>query len=201
VVQITLVIANGKHLTVNAHSHADLFWALRGGGGGTFGVVTSATYRTHSTVPLVAAFFTANMTNRAVAKKFVGEFIRTTPSLSDAGWNGHGLITSLNTFEFAYILPNVSLARANASINPFFSFAQSLASEGLVGLKAYTTSYDSFYDWYMDLYGVDGDDGQNTEIGSRLLPRHVFDDHEKVAEAFIDGQVNWMYVFICIIIE
>jgi hypothetical protein len=27
--------------------HADLFWALKGGGGGSFGVVTRLTLRTH----------------------------------------------------------------------------------------------------------------------------------------------------------
>jgi FAD/FMN-containing dehydrogenase len=42
-----LVTAAGEVLRVDADSHADLFWALRGGGG-NFGVVTSFTYRLHS---------------------------------------------------------------------------------------------------------------------------------------------------------
>ncbi|EEB97762.1 hypothetical protein MPER_02850, partial [Moniliophthora perniciosa FA553] len=52
--QFTVVIASGEVLTVNAYSNPDLFWALRGGGGGTFGVVTSVTYRTHELVPVAA---------------------------------------------------------------------------------------------------------------------------------------------------
>lgn len=43
----TVVLASGEVLDVDEARHADLFWALRGGGGGTFGVVTSITYRTH----------------------------------------------------------------------------------------------------------------------------------------------------------
>ncbi|WP_394769628.1 FAD-binding oxidoreductase [Lacisediminihabitans sp.] len=39
---ITLVLANSSLVTVDAESGSDLFWALRGGGGG-FGVVTSVT--------------------------------------------------------------------------------------------------------------------------------------------------------------
>ncbi len=43
-----VVVANGRVLTCNANSNADLFWALRGGGGGNFGVVTSFTFRVYS---------------------------------------------------------------------------------------------------------------------------------------------------------
>ena len=37
--------------TVQTSSVADLFWALRGGGGGTFGVVTKFTYKLHHAPP------------------------------------------------------------------------------------------------------------------------------------------------------
>ncbi|HLI07359.1 MAG TPA: FAD-binding protein [Ktedonobacteraceae bacterium] len=42
-----IVLANGTVLTCDAHHNADLFWALRGGGGGNFGVTTSFTFQTH----------------------------------------------------------------------------------------------------------------------------------------------------------
>ena len=43
---VELVTAEGDVLHVDTASHADLFWALRGGGG-NFGVATSFTYRLH----------------------------------------------------------------------------------------------------------------------------------------------------------
>jgi FAD/FMN-containing dehydrogenase len=43
---VELVTAAGEVLEVDASSHPDLFWALRGGGG-NFGVATSFTYRLH----------------------------------------------------------------------------------------------------------------------------------------------------------
>ena len=42
-----VVLANGTAVAASACENADLFWALRGGGGGTFGVVTSCTYVAH----------------------------------------------------------------------------------------------------------------------------------------------------------
>jgi hypothetical protein len=45
------VLANGSAVAVSPCSHPDLFWALRGGGGSSFAVVTSATYRLHAFPP------------------------------------------------------------------------------------------------------------------------------------------------------
>jgi FAD/FMN-containing dehydrogenase len=46
VLSIDVVTPDGKFQTVDEKNKGDLFWALRGGGGGTFGVVTSVTVRT-----------------------------------------------------------------------------------------------------------------------------------------------------------
>jgi FAD/FMN-containing dehydrogenase len=42
-----VVTADGKIRIANACANPDLFWALKGGGGGTFGVVTKVTLRVH----------------------------------------------------------------------------------------------------------------------------------------------------------
>ncbi|SEU08633.1 FAD-binding oxidoreductase [Stigmatella erecta] len=43
VLSIQMVTATGDVVEANATTHADLFWALRGGGGGNFGIVTAFT--------------------------------------------------------------------------------------------------------------------------------------------------------------
>jgi FAD/FMN-containing dehydrogenase len=49
---VELVTAEGDVLQVDADSHPDLFWALRGGGG-NFGVATAFTYRLHPVSTIV----------------------------------------------------------------------------------------------------------------------------------------------------
>jgi hypothetical protein len=56
VLGVQLVTADGRLRQVNARNSRDLFWALRGGGGGNFGVVTQFTFRIHP-IPSRATYF------------------------------------------------------------------------------------------------------------------------------------------------
>jgi hypothetical protein len=48
-VSVQLVTADGRMVTADAGTNADLFWACRGGGGGNLGIVTSFTFSTFPT--------------------------------------------------------------------------------------------------------------------------------------------------------
>ncbi|KAH7921264.1 FAD-binding domain-containing protein [Leucogyrophana mollusca] len=183
VIEIKLVTAAGEYLTANTHQHSDLFWALRGGGGGTWGVLTSVTYQTHPTFPITTVFFNATATNTAVMKKLFTEFVRIHPALSAASFGGYATPanTSLNLF---YNLPNGTDSRANASFESFFGLANNLTAEGLEIAAQETGTYDSFDQWYQSIFANTTGDAGIVELASRLLPTALFAEDEY--EAFAD---------------
>ncbi|PIL35785.1 hypothetical protein GSI_02515 [Ganoderma sinense ZZ0214-1] len=86
VLEFAVVLSNGEHVTANAQQHPDLFWALRGGGGATFGVATSVTYRMYPTVVavLLEVAVDPSYPNQAL-KSSIEECIRISPTLTDMG--------------------------------------------------------------------------------------------------------------------
>lgn len=71
-----IVTADGVVRTVNACSNADLFWAIKGGGGGTFGVVTKLTLKTRELPNFFGgAFVTIKASSDAAFQRLVREFI------------------------------------------------------------------------------------------------------------------------------
>lgn len=57
-----MVTADGELKVANKASNPDLFWSLRGGGGGTFGVVVEATVKAHPDIPITTSIFQINTT-------------------------------------------------------------------------------------------------------------------------------------------
>ncbi|MET8993293.1 FAD-binding oxidoreductase [Nonomuraea wenchangensis] len=55
VLRAEVLLADGRHVAASADSHPELFWALRGGGGG-FGVVTSLEFRLHPVSRVYSGF-------------------------------------------------------------------------------------------------------------------------------------------------
>ena len=71
--------ADGAVRIANACTNPDLLWALKGGGGGSFGVVTRLTLKTHELAERAgAAIFTVKAMSgpafRALIRKFVAFF-------------------------------------------------------------------------------------------------------------------------------
>jgi FAD/FMN-containing dehydrogenase len=71
-----VVTADGKIRVANACTNPDLFWALKGGGGGSYGVVSKVTLRVHD---LPEFFGVTNFTIKAASdhtyRRLIREFV------------------------------------------------------------------------------------------------------------------------------
>lgn len=97
-------------MTANSYQNTDLFYALRGGGGGTFGVVVRVTIRTFPNVPVI--FYNLNVTSTAANPHFWDAWTAwhaALPSLNDAGGSG-----------YYFTNPNLPL-NANTSVSSLIS--------------------------------------------------------------------------------
>jgi FAD/FMN-containing dehydrogenase len=78
-VSAEVVTADSRVLTASKSENADLFWALRGGGG-NFGVVTSFEFGLHEVGPLAhLGLFFWDVEHGADALRFAREFVKTLP--------------------------------------------------------------------------------------------------------------------------
>ena len=73
-----VVTADGAVRTASETENADLFWALRGGGG-NFGVVTSFTYRLHPVTTVYGGPMFFELADGAAVLRHFRDFIRTAP--------------------------------------------------------------------------------------------------------------------------
>jgi FAD/FMN-containing dehydrogenase len=71
-----VVTADGQVMTASADENADLFWALRGGGG-NFGVVTNFEFGLHAVDDIYAGIFFYELEHAADLLRFFREFIPT----------------------------------------------------------------------------------------------------------------------------
>jgi len=210
VLQFTVVASNGEHVTVNQHQHASLFWALRGGGPGSWGVITSTTYATHDEFPLSMGFVFANFstTPESSVHTILTEFIKSHPTHSDAGWGGYSWLSKY-FFVASWIAPSVSWADMNSTFLPFVDFVTKNAGEG-GQVQALTAEFPSFQAWSTGAGGSAGElpisaptqIGTGSQLGSRLLPRKIaVEDPARAATIILETNdiVAFKYVLFSVI--
>ncbi|KAF7589136.1 hypothetical protein BBP40_004741 [Aspergillus hancockii] len=191
VLEYSVVTANGTLVTANNYQNAELFWALRGGGGGTFGVVVNATVRTFDEVPVTMV----NLNFSTISKnpgfwKAVTDFHAAIPSVNDAGAGGYYSITPampFNQMEVATLSALLFFPNQTdiAKIDKLFAPLRSKLNATLGVMSQYQSM--SFPSIHQILSGflIQGDmdpTGQNVILGSRLFSRDLLVSHDGPAK-------------------
>ena len=123
-----VVTADGKVRIANACSNADLFWALKGGGGGSFGVVTKITLRTH---PLPAFFGGVGGTIKAQTEASFRELIQRffefyRDKLFNPHWGEQIRLRPDNVLELSMACQGLDDAETKKIWQPFFDWVKSV---------------------------------------------------------------------------
>jgi hypothetical protein len=85
-------LANGEIVTANACQFSDLYFAIRGGGGGSYGVVTSMSVKAYPSKPVIAQSLTitplGNDTDSLLDA--ITDIYQQYPDIMDSGFSGYG---------------------------------------------------------------------------------------------------------------
>jgi FAD/FMN-containing dehydrogenase len=122
-----VVTADGAIRIANACRHPDLFWALRGGGGGTYGIVTRLTLRTRELPALFGgAFGTIEAASDVAFRDLISRFLAFyRERLFNAHW-GEQVMLSPRTLRIAMVFQGLDRQQAMQVWDPFVA---SLARE------------------------------------------------------------------------
>jgi FAD/FMN-containing dehydrogenase len=119
-----IVTADGEVRIANACTNPDLFWGIKGGGGGSLGVVTRLTLRTHDLPEFFGAVFTtikatsANAFRQLIAK--VIEFY--SESLFNPHWGEQIAFRPGNVLAIAMVFQGLDQHQAETVWRPFFDW-------------------------------------------------------------------------------
>jgi FAD/FMN-containing dehydrogenase len=126
-----IVTADGRVRNVNACTEPELFWAIKGGGGGSFGVVTRVTLRTHELPQFLGAAWgklraQSDDAFRRLVTRFT-EFYAT--SLFNPHWGEQARLGPDNTLEISMVCQGLDPKHAEEVWQPFFSWVKAAARD------------------------------------------------------------------------
>jgi FAD/FMN-containing dehydrogenase len=133
-----IVTADGSARIVNACTNPDLFWALKGGGGGSWGVVTKLTLCTHELPEFFGYSEGTIKANSDIAfRQLIAQFMNFYhDSLLNPHWGETIKITPDNSLELSMVCQGLDNERVAGVWKTFFDWASSSSEYAVSGLRA-----------------------------------------------------------------
>ncbi|KAM3537105.1 hypothetical protein ARSEF1564_009972 [Beauveria bassiana] len=185
IIEAEIVTPHGELITANVYQNQDIFWAIRGGGGGTFGVIVSLTIKAYPMPKLEVWSLNAAANNNTDSKSWwslIARLHSLLPELQDQGIHGYYTITGppaskMLTFGAALLLwggANGTFENALRPVQKLLTEANDTSTYRLAPLPI-----TSFAD-LLALYPADKTGVSTTITASRLISRQTVKEKESL---------------------
>lgn len=176
-----VVTGTGEHLIANRRQNTDLYWALSGGGGGTYGVVLSMTSKAHPDTPTSAMNLTFASTNISQDAYYeaISTFHASLPAMVDAGVMGVWYFTNESFTISPTTAPDISVDDLKGFLSPLENKLKALSIQ-------YSSYYGQFSGYLEEYNAMQGPIGVGiAQYGGRLIPRSVVEtNNSALTEAY-----------------
>ncbi|MBE3045503.1 FAD-binding protein [Candidatus Bathyarchaeota archaeon] len=189
VLEATVVLLNGTVVTTNTCSHPDLFYAIRGGGGGTYGIITSVVMKAYPSPKTTSWLLTVTLQDPSMETEWwdlMAGFSGGLKALKDGGVQGYYFMFGPPVMPTMMLLAAFNLFdKPEGTVDELFGpFKERLdAVGGAVEYDSNVTTVSS----YLESYGGDVENepvASNIALGSWLLPAEAFEDAEALSAVY-----------------
>jgi hypothetical protein len=169
VLEWEVIDGTGKFLVANREQNSDLYWALSGGGGGTYGVVWSMTSKAHRGGPVSGLNLTISTKNNSddLIYKALELYNSHLPAIVDEGIMSMGSISNISFQISPMTAPDIPVKKLENITQPFRDGLDQLGVRYVFHLEQFDSYLDGFEAMMRSVtVGV-------AQYGSWLVPRSV----------------------------
>ncbi|KAI1652288.1 FAD-binding domain-containing protein [Daldinia loculata] len=186
VLSMEVVLPNGRFVSVDEQKYPDLFFALRGGGGSTWGIVTSLVIRAYPKKPVSTLSYSFGVNTNVSTETFwkgVNAVFAKFPDFADKGMYSYWSISCLSDCSFSMAPQwgnDMNSSKLKTLSTPLFD---ELAGLGITVSDAVYKEYDGVLGGIEGTWSAESEQTGvwNFNTGSRLFPRSNWDDPAKLA--------------------
>ncbi|KAF5351357.1 hypothetical protein D9758_008077 [Tetrapyrgos nigripes] len=174
-----VITPTGRFVTASPSENSDLYWALSGGGGGTYGIVWSVTIKTFPDAPVTVgmvgfAVGDAPSANEDVYYKGIEAYYANSAKWTQgkarlSAFTVHSAARFDVTPVFGY---NQSAGDVEEEIRPFLNTLDILGIKYTKSIVTYPNYVDAFFS--VPLFQLENQQVGNFLLGNRLLPASLF---------------------------
>ncbi|OAL05518.1 hypothetical protein IQ06DRAFT_265677 [Phaeosphaeriaceae sp. SRC1lsM3a] len=200
-VEFDVVTADGKMRTINECTDPDLFWAMRGGGGGNYAVLISYKFQLHPAVPINVYSFQAkfpkpegalDISQSKVHRDILTSLARNQTLFAEHGIAGYNFVHP-GKIVMLQVMPSADRDAIKAVTAQWHDYLSNYPGLEIGENKYY--SFDKFSDWHKltetPEISRNGPVGLGLMMAGRLIPRDLFATNENV-EKVVDAVLTAM---------